>query len=176
MWNWTRRIHQLWTSISTVLAWLEIGPFLFILPATQYAAKLWSDLGARESFKQLCHLIWIERSWGKNSFSPPPQRGRPPTPQTVGPRPLIHLKRGGTPRAAFIQHCLTKKITFALLVSLLFLSLNMLRMLKRQQLHPGMILLLFWLCYLIEDQKVQGECTFPLFFCICPFKRIFDLL
>ncbi|KAK2911842.1 hypothetical protein Q8A67_003975 [Cirrhinus molitorella] len=35
----------------------------------------------------------------------------------------------------------------------------MLRMLNRQQLHPGMILLLFWLCYLIEDQKVQaGNC------------------
>ncbi|MBN3315479.1 FSTA protein, partial [Atractosteus spatula] len=35
----------------------------------------------------------------------------------------------------------------------------MLRMLKRYQLHPGMILLFIWLSHLIEDHKVQaGNC------------------
>jgi len=154
---------------------LQIGPFYLTASCDLVFCKTLLWFRGKRKFQPAMSpdLDWKNLGGGGKSFSPPPQRGRPPTPQTVGPRPLIHLKRGGTLRAAFIQHCLSKKITFALLVSILFLSLNMLRMLKRQHLHPGMILLLLWLCYLIEDQKVQGECTFSIF---VSSKWFFDML
>lgn len=143
-------VHATYNAILSYIIWYlgNVGQ------SCEHSSAWFCELLCEIKYDLRCHLI---RSGEKNlkkkkSFSPPPPIRSPPTTNSRLETPYRFKKRDCIHSLTFIQHCHRKQITFSSA-----LCHTMLRMLKKYQLHPGIIILSIWLSHFIEDHKVQGK-------------------